>query len=654
MRTPLLLIFVMMAMAGTARGQVTNVNIGSAPNDRTGDPLRPAFQKLNANDNWLNGKIDAGSNAAYARDLISSNSLVAQITAASTALAGLLTSSSSAMAGVWLTHNSSNVFYGVDGTAFVNAYAAAHAGDRITLGPGTYVIGSYFSAYKSVDIVGAGAGVWDSRANHLVGGTILQGQMNLAATATNCLLSEFGIQNDQDVLMCGAYATNLMNLRYYNLAVGCTSGANGHNFFVTGAAVECQNIRSYNGGAHGIVFMGVSNLVARNLLSDGNRLDALIVKASQNQNGDVRDVYIQNVVARASGPIFVQAANENSKTSSVSNVQIQDVLFEPRVSGWAAFSVECQAGCSFSGLHVANVQVNHGCLAVVTANSTNFNEVNFDNCEVDGYSASGFMPVLNLVNPVAAEPSQFCARNIRVNQMTLDQIGNFTHARVTFTSETAPGLSVGLTASMLRMIYVLGGQIYVAWPANWLPATNCLATGDPVRLASGPLSGVYTNAGLFAASANNNPVPGIRTNDLYLILRPTTAADGLATNVDVAFGKILGRLASLPDSTSARVRVVGGGINNIANTSESGTASVVVRYASGNTAAYGTPSLSDLQPAVFPAYGYAWTAGDHVDIGVFAGGTEVPGWYPSSFRQLYADLELRGQLPAVIARASSW
>lgn len=44
-----------------AQAQITNVNVGTLPNDTTGDPARTAFQKLNANDNFLQATKQTGS-----------------------------------------------------------------------------------------------------------------------------------------------------------------------------------------------------------------------------------------------------------------------------------------------------------------------------------------------------------------------------------------------------------------------------------------------------------------------------------------------------------------------------------------------------------------------------------------------------------------
>lgn len=43
---------------------ITSVNVGSAPNDGTGDTLRSAFQKLNANDSDLDGRVTSAATTA--------------------------------------------------------------------------------------------------------------------------------------------------------------------------------------------------------------------------------------------------------------------------------------------------------------------------------------------------------------------------------------------------------------------------------------------------------------------------------------------------------------------------------------------------------------------------------------------------------------
>jgi hypothetical protein len=651
MKARIHLVWLLMA-AHACLGQINNVNIGTAPNDRTGDPLRTAFQKINTNDNWLNAKIDAGSNTANARLLSTSNSLVTQITNASSSLTALLTSSSAAMAGVWLTHAFSNVFYGVDGSAFQSAYAAAQNGDRISLGPGTYVIGSYFVVNKSVDIAGAGAGVWDKWNKRFVGGTIFQGRLQILAMATNCLFRDFSIQNDQDVFFCGVYATNVMNIRCQDVAVGCTTGSNAHNFFASGSRWEISGLRSYNSGAHGIVFKGCQDVVARRLYSWRNPY-ALTIKSSGLEYGDSRNVIVEDLVASECGSIFIHAVDA---PSSLTNVHVRGVTFCSTQSWQTAFVVECLAGCSFSGAHISGATVSGGpALATIGAYTSNFFDVTFDHCEVNNYVPAR-LPVLNIANPTPTDVSQFSAKNIRVNQMTVDQVGYNARAKALFASAQSTGLSAGLGASALRVIYVLNGRIYVVWPGTWPLATAYIAAGDPIRLASGPLAGVYTNAGVSVATANDSPVPGTRVGDSYMILGPTSVANGVSTNVDVAPGKVLGRISNMPSAASAGLQITGGGVNSVTNSFESGTASCSIQDVRGNTATatYGNVNLAALQPAVLPAYGYAWSAGDHVDIGVFGGNASVQGWYPSSFRNLYAEVLLYGQLPCVMISSSSW
>lgn len=70
------IILVLLAAACTASAQITNVNIGSAANAGDGDTLRQAFNKLNANDNYLNGKVGAGgTNNNYAANEPATNAI---------------------------------------------------------------------------------------------------------------------------------------------------------------------------------------------------------------------------------------------------------------------------------------------------------------------------------------------------------------------------------------------------------------------------------------------------------------------------------------------------------------------------------------------------------------------------------------------------
>jgi len=376
----------------------------------------------------------------------------------------------------------------------------------------------------------------------------------------------------------------------------------------------------------------------------------MTIKASGKQNGNLHNITVQNLLSVNSGPVIVQAVDA---PSTLSNVTLRALTIQGANAASQSFMVQCDAGCTLGGLHVAEAQLDRGQLAVIGMGSTNFWEVTFDNCQLNAAPESTYN-IFAFAAAVPGDLTQFRARNVRVNQVVVDQVGNVAQARAAFASARGVFLSAGLNASVLRLVYVLNGRIYVAWPASWPLATSFIAAGDPVRLADGPLAGVYTNTGVLVAAADNNPVPGAHAGDFYMILGPTSAANGLSPNVDVAPGKVMGRIAKLSDSASASVQATGGGVNNIANTFESGTASCILAYDAGNTVAFGGVNLGVLQPAIFPAYGFAWTAGDHVDLGVFGGNTVKQVWYPSYFRDLYLDVMVRGRLPGVIVAASAW
>lgn len=53
-----LILLLLLFISTLGYSQVTPVNVGTSANDRTGDPLRTAMQKLNANDVYLDGRID--------------------------------------------------------------------------------------------------------------------------------------------------------------------------------------------------------------------------------------------------------------------------------------------------------------------------------------------------------------------------------------------------------------------------------------------------------------------------------------------------------------------------------------------------------------------------------------------------------------------
>jgi hypothetical protein len=68
MKRTLLSLVAVTCFALAARSQITNVNVGAAPNDGTGDPARTAFGKLNSNDTWLSSQL---SNLNESNDWVS-------------------------------------------------------------------------------------------------------------------------------------------------------------------------------------------------------------------------------------------------------------------------------------------------------------------------------------------------------------------------------------------------------------------------------------------------------------------------------------------------------------------------------------------------------------------------------------------------------
>lgn len=59
----LVALIMLVATVCFAQQTITNVNVGLSPNDHTGDAVRTAFQKLNANDNFLQSEINSHSNS---------------------------------------------------------------------------------------------------------------------------------------------------------------------------------------------------------------------------------------------------------------------------------------------------------------------------------------------------------------------------------------------------------------------------------------------------------------------------------------------------------------------------------------------------------------------------------------------------------------
>jgi hypothetical protein len=77
MKKLLLLFNLYILITLAASSQITNVNIGSGPNAGNGDPLRVAFAKLNANDNYIMALIGTNGTVALGLSLTGSNGAAA-------------------------------------------------------------------------------------------------------------------------------------------------------------------------------------------------------------------------------------------------------------------------------------------------------------------------------------------------------------------------------------------------------------------------------------------------------------------------------------------------------------------------------------------------------------------------------------------------
>jgi hypothetical protein len=544
-----------------------------------------------------------------------------------------------ATAGVWqMRSDGSQKFYGTTGEAFREAYADASPGETIKVGPGRYSIDGFLFD-RSVHVTGAGAGVWDRDRSRFHGGTIFEGSLGYISTATNVLLADFAIECAKDGLFFSTAQSDALQLMVRDLAIGCISKANAHNVEFSGANITVEGLRSYNAGANSIVFKGVSNVVARALYS-WNGANAVYVKASGWLKGNVRDVLIEGVISEQSGSVLVQAVDFPSR---LENVSIRGVRSVSGHSGTAAAWIETGWGCSASNISCSEWLVSGGQRLATVVPGGGMSNIFLTHCEVSDFSyGPNRYPIMTFTSD-PMDATQFRATNIRVNAQTMEQVGWLGKSSILLTTQAENYFSCGVLAGNVGGIYVTNAMICAHWPARWKLNTNFVVRGDPIRLPSGSLAGVYSNLTVGVAASADHPVPGIAVGDYYALFGPSAAPTGpYPVDTEIQPGKILA-LISMPGSfKGAEVSMQASAVNSIATTRESGRLLSVLKTGSASQISGTTTTMTATNAQIFPVFPWIWQSGARVYAGIFGGGADVAGWYPALNYGAAAEIETSG------------
>ncbi|HNT56022.1 MAG TPA: hypothetical protein PKG95_15000, partial [Anaerolineaceae bacterium] len=240
-------------------------------------------------------------------------------------------------------------------TSLVDAVAAAPEGTTILVMPGTYS-GSIGLAQDNIHIIGSGAGEFDSVSGSLVGGTIIQGYINMADSYGSSV-SNLGVDvhslstvNGIDTGSTVASEQHRLDQRISNVTIlGDVDATSQHGIRIQGGShVQIDNVRAYQ-MAHGIAVRGsyvnINDVHAEDMIQT-----AVIVKAAAGTL-DAQYVNISNVVAINTGPVMVEATNGYT----AGYVNIANVTMDTPFS--IAVLVSEVAGSTIQGVNISNVTV---------------------------------------------------------------------------------------------------------------------------------------------------------------------------------------------------------------------------------------------------------------------------------------------------------
>jgi hypothetical protein len=244
----------------------------------------------------------------------------------------------SAIREVWLLSGTNLSSFGSGFNAVANAYGSSISGDTIYIGAGVFNTPGYIT--RPVNLIGlAGSPVWDKGLSRFTSGSILTNSTTLYAGYSNSVIDSIGFEECGDPSHNGALRwdfiySDQVNQYVHNVAVGQTSNtASSILTIISGSNIKIDGLSAYNGGGLGIVFQGVSNVVAQHLYnwhSGNNAYDALYIESHNNSaNGSKGGIYnltisgvVLELATNANGAVRLESYDDGAQ---IYNVKIQEV-----------------------------------------------------------------------------------------------------------------------------------------------------------------------------------------------------------------------------------------------------------------------------------------------------------------------------------------
>jgi len=169
-----------------ATAQISSINVGTTPNDKTGDPLRTAFQKINTNFNVVTNQISATSNALLASvsGVLTNPTFAGELTIVG-AGATLQFTNYGPSSDIWnLDDVNVNHYISFSSTTGIG-FGDGHGGDAATL--------TTNGVFTTTRFVGNGSSVTSLQATNIVGGTTTNLQFTFNNSRTNTLYFTNGV-----------------------------------------------------------------------------------------------------------------------------------------------------------------------------------------------------------------------------------------------------------------------------------------------------------------------------------------------------------------------------------------------------------------------------------------------------------------------------
>lgn len=541
--------------------------------------------------------------------------------------------------GIWRVRSGRVEFAGQD---LLAAYAASSAGDTLRLDPGEYRLGGTLALTQQVSLVGAGAGLFDPDTSvaTAAGGSLVVGPVVVWPTATNCSLRSLGFATrtaDDAVIFANACSAAALNLLMEDLAF-YGSGSNAHNCEITGRNIVCRDLRSYNGGSHGLVIKGGSNVVVRGLYSFRDRAQGLLIKSSA-VKGDVTGIDISYVsvdgdhLPNAAAGIILDAADSGT---TIREVVIRDATVRGN-GGWGVILGGLDATRKIENVTFQNLLIETP--VVVFGSGLGCSNILFTHCTgLGGLVVAG---------------SEAGSARVRFAQCVDRQaaFGGDALIGMRELSGYAAGVSIGILTNQIRTAFVSTGMLTVVAASGSIWNVNSLATNDPIWIAGSALEGVHRLNAWGVSAANGEPVPGAIKGDAWMQLGTTAGAAGSVAVGEVRPAKAIARLAFADAARSAgSIEAEFVGSDYIVGRASRARCDAAV-YCEGHPSATRVSSQTgqDDPAALLPLHAVAFERGGFVYLAVAGGGTPVAAWLPTSLVRLSGHIRLVGPMAVLEA-----